>query len=171
MAAAQAVAPGLAQAQADTALARQVFAEVNKRLPALERIRFTAKRPGADYPAEGKAWAEAGVIQKIEIIERDDSGDVVSEFYFSAGALIFVYEAIQGFADAGTSKKQVTVGEERFYFQGGQLFKWRSGMGKNATDNPPTTTDFDQAGRSRLAASNAFQAAAQKALSAAAKSK
>lgn len=162
LAAALIAIPATTQAQADTAQARQVFAQINQQLPQLQRITFSAKRPATNYPAQGKAWVDAGVVKKIEIIERDDSGDAVSEFYYSGDSLIFVFEAVQGFANAGQSSKQITVSEERFYYRDGQLFKWLSGLGNNKTDNTPGSPDFSEAGRSRLAASNAFRSAAQK---------
>ncbi len=166
MAAGLSVFPSFAFAQADTAQARQVFADVNKQLPQLDAVRFTSKRPAADYRAEGRAWAEAGVIKKIEITERDDSGDVVSEFYYAGAALVFVYESVKGFADSGNSRKMVTRLEERYYFRDGKLFKWISGMGNDKGDNAPGTADFVDAGKSRLQASDTFLAAARKAYSA-----
>lgn len=166
-----AVTPAVTHAQADTAQARQLFAEINKKLPQLERVTFNSKRPGVDYKAEGKAWVDVGAIKKVEITERDDGGDVVSEFYYSGGTLVFVYEAVKGFADSGNSKKQITTNEERYYFRDGKLFKWVSGMGNDKGGNAPNSPEFADAAKSRLAASATFQAAAQKALSAKSASK
>lgn len=154
--------PLATHAQADTVQARQLFAEVNKQLPQLERVTFVSRRPGADYKAEGKAWLDSGSIKKIEITERDDSGDVVSEFYYSGAMLVFVYEAVKGFADSGSSKKQLITSEERYYFRDGKLVKWLSGMGNDKGENSPTSPEFADAARSRLAASTTFQAAARK---------
>ncbi len=158
--------PALTHAQVDTAHARQVFAEVNKQLPQLKRVTFTSKRPDVDYKADGKAWAEGGVVKKIEIIERDDSGDVVSEFYYAGSTLVFVFEMVKGFADSGNSNKQVAISEERYYYRDGKLFKWLSGMGKDKSENPPSSADFADVAKSRLAASATFQTAALKALAA-----
>jgi hypothetical protein len=157
------LAPALSHGQADTAAARQLFSDINKRLPQLDQVSFISKRPGVSYKAEGRAWSDAGTIVKIEIIERDDSGDVVSEFYFSNSTLVFVYEAIKGFADSGNTNKQITKLEERYYFRDGKLFKWISGMAKDQSDNPVGNADFADAGKSRLAAANTFIAAARKA--------
>lgn len=157
-------AGALAQVDADVAQARRVFAEVNQSLPKLQQAAFTGRRPGASYPSNGKAWAKAGAVQKIEIVELDDSGDVVSEFYYAEGALVFVYEAVKGYR--GTSGKQATVNEERLYFRDGRLVKWLSGMASDRTDHTPGSADFNEAGRARLAASAAFVAAARKALEA-----
>jgi len=166
-----AVTPSVTFAQADTAQARQLFAETNKKLPQLERVTFMSKRPGVDYKAEGKAWVDSGAIKKIEITERDDGGDVVSEFYYSGATLVFVYEAVKGFADSGNSKKQITTSEERYYFRDGKLFKWVSGMGNDKGGNAPSSPEFAGAAKYRLAASAAFQAAALKALAAKSASK
>lgn len=160
------LAPALTHAQVDTAQARQVFAEVNQQLPQLRRVTFSSQRPGVEYKAQGKAWAEGGQVKKIEIIERDDSGDVVSEFYYAGSTLVFVFEMVKGFADAGNSNKQVAIGEERYYYRDGKLFKWLSGMGHDKRENPPSSADFANVAKSRLAASATFQAAAVKALAA-----
>jgi hypothetical protein len=158
--------PALTHAQSDTAHARQVFTEVNKQLPQLQQVSFSTKRPGVDYKAEGKAWAQDGVVKKIEIIERDDSGDVVSEFYYAGATLVFVFEMVKGFSDSGNSNKQVAINEERYYYRDGKLFKWLSGMGKDKSENLPSSAAFADVGKSRLAASTTFQAAALKALAA-----
>lgn len=158
------LSPASTQAQTDghVAQARRVFSEVNQLLPTLQQAAFTGRRPGASYPSNGRAWAKVGAVQKIEIIELDDSGDVVSEFYYADGALVFVYEAVKGYR--GQASKQVTVNEERLYFHEGRLVKWLSGMGNDRTDHTAGSAEFTEAGRSRLAASTAFLAAAHKAL-------
>lgn len=154
-------AAGLAQADADAAFARRVFAEVNQALPRMQQAAFTARRPGVEYTSHGKAWSQSGAVRKIEIVEHDDSGDVVSEFYYADGALVFVYEAVKGFR--GSSGQQVAVNEERLYFRDGRLVKWLSGMGNDKTDHPAGGASFAEASKSRLAASAAFLAAARKA--------
>lgn len=154
--------PGAARAEDVAARARQVFAEVNQMLPRLQASRFAAQRPGAGYPASGRAWTQDGLPRKIEIVERDDSGDVVSEFFYADGALVFVFESVRGWR--GTPARQVTVAEERLYYRDGRLVKWLSGMGSDKTDHTPGGADFNEAGRTRLAASAAFVAAARKAL-------
>jgi len=161
-----AAAPSLVIAQTDTAQARQVFTDVNQALPRMQKVAFSSQRPGANYPAEGKAWVQSGKVRKIEIVERDDSGDVVSEFYYDNANLIFVFEMVKGFADAGNAPRQVAVSEERYYYRDGKLFKWLSGMGKDKTENLPSNAEFAVAAQSRLAASAAFKSAALKALAA-----
>lgn len=154
-----------AHAQADvTAQARQVFADVNRQLSRFDAVTFVGRRPGVGYKAEGRAWAEAGLLRKIEVTERDDSGDVVSEFFFAGPDLVFLFESVRGFADSGSAKRQVTTSEERFYFRDGALVKWISGMGNDKRDNASGSADFNAAGRSRLAAAAAFKLAAQRAM-------
>lgn len=161
-----AISPVVSQAQANTAHARQVYAATHQQLHQLQRVSFVSQRPHVEYPAEGKAWFDGAAVKKIEILERDDSGDVVSAFYFDGTALVFLLESIRGFADAGHPKKQVTTNEERYYFRDGKLFKWLSGMGEGKTDNPPASAEFAQASHSRQAAAAVFVKAAQNARSA-----
>ena len=153
--------PALAIAQPDTEQARQVFAETNQQLGQFDKVTFFTRRPGVDYSAEGTAWKDKSSVRKLEIIERDDSGDVVSEWYFSGNTLVFVLESVRGFSNTAPGNKLRTVNEERFYFRDGKLFKWLSGMGNNKTDNPAARQEFKQAEQSHLAASAAFLSAVQ----------
>ena len=58
-----------AVAQVDTALARQVYGEVNARLGEFRRIAFTARRPKVAFTSEVRAWFEAGEVRKLEVVE------------------------------------------------------------------------------------------------------
>lgn len=158
------LSPVVSHAQANTTHARQVYAATNQQLSQLQRVSFVSQRPHVEYPAEGHAWLEGATVKKIEIVEKDDSGDVVSEFYFDGAALVFLFESVRGFADSGNSKTQVTTNEERYYFREGKLFKWLSGMGEGKTDHPSASAEFAQASRSRQAAAAVFVKAAQTAL-------
>lgn len=149
-----------AQAQPAVADARRVYAEVQKRLPKLLVSTFIAQRPGVTYKAEGGVWSDASGIVKIEAIERDDSGDVVSEFFYSNGSFVFVFEAIKGGID--NSNKQVTRSEERYYYQNGKLVEWISGMSKDQPRNTPGSVEFNEVATSRRHASSAFFDAASK---------
>lgn len=151
-------APALAQD--DTALARQVFADVNKRLPEMKRVTTKAKRADVSYQSAVKAWAESGgAIRKIEVTDLDDSGDVVSEYYYQSGALVFAYVAVKGFNDKG---KQATRVEERQYFRDEKMFKWLSGLEKAPV--PPASKDFAAESTLRSNASRTYLRAAQAAL-------
>jgi hypothetical protein len=149
-----------AHAQSTVAEVRRVYADVQKRLPKLSSTKFVGSRPGVTYRAEGRAWSDTSGIVKIEVIERDDSGDVVSEFFYSNGLLVFVFESVKGFVE--NSNKQVTRSEERYYYQNGKLVEWISGISKEQLKNKPGSVEFNEVATSRLGASNAFLAAARK---------
>ncbi len=134
-------------AQADVAAIRQVVNDINTRFKGLTATRYVAQQAGVEYRSEVKAWADDRGVGKIEATAHDDDGDVVTEYYFADGALVFIYEAIKGYNDAG---RQVTRSEERLYFKGGAMLAWRSGMG-DVTDNDPKSPDFAEQARSRLA--------------------
>jgi hypothetical protein len=137
--------PGGAFAQADTALARQVYAEVNARLAALSETRITVRRPGVAYDNELRAWSESGVLRKIESVARDDSGDVVVEYYFGKGQeFVFAYTAVKGW----DGPRQVNRIEQRQYFDNGKLVKWLGG--REAKPVPASDPQYAAEGRARL---------------------
>lgn len=138
-------APGGAFAQADTAAARQVFAEVNGKLASLTETRLQVRRPGFAYDNELRAWSEAGVLRKIESVGRDDSGDVVVEYYFRKDQqFVFAYTAIKGWEGA----RQVTRVEHRQYFDDGRMFKWLGG--REAAPIPKGDPEFAREANARL---------------------
>ena len=137
--------------QADTALARRVFAEVNQKLASFTQLSIRAVRPEAAYPSEVKAWADSSGVRKLEVNDRDDSGDVVTEYYYAGGVLVFVLETVKGFTDAG---KSVVRNENRQYFLDGTMFKWLGGLDKVAT--PTVGTEFRAAQKQRLASSSFY---------------
>lgn len=132
-------------AQADTATARQAYAEVNGKLASLSLQRLTVRRPGVGYDSELRAWREGATLRKIESVARDDDGDVVIEYYFGkAQEFVFAYVAIQGRDGA----RPVTRVEHRQYFADGRLFKWLGG--KEAAPIPASDPEFAAEGRARL---------------------
>jgi hypothetical protein len=138
-------------AQADTAQARQVFTDVNQQLAKLKKTLLKAKRPDVAYTSEVAIWSDDTGVRKLETTDRDDSGDVITEYYYAGGQLMFVYQAVKGFNDAN---KQITRHEERQYFQAGKMFKWLSGMDKSAI--APTAAEFISEAKTRLNASAFF---------------
>jgi hypothetical protein len=151
-------APQSAPESADTAAARQTMRDVNESLARFARVRFEAKRPDVEYRSEVTAWSDAQGVRKLAVTDRDDSGDVVTEYYYASGSLVFVYQAIKGYNDAG---KQVTRGEERQYFRDGKMVAWLSGM-SDRTANGSATSEFAEEAKVRLAASTFYvKAAAQ----------
>lgn len=138
-------APGGAFAQADTAAARQAYAEVNGRLASLTETRLKVRRPGMAYDNELRAWSEGGVIRKIEAVGRDDSGDVVVEYYFGKGQqFLFAYTAVKGWEGS----RQVTRVEQRQYFDDGRMFKWLGG--REAAPVPRSDPAWSKEGSDRL---------------------
>ncbi len=153
---------GSAIAQADTAEARRVSSEVNLHLPRLTPISIVVRRPEVEYPSYVRAWADQGIVRKIEATDHDDDGDVVTKYYYEAAKLVFAYQAIKGFNNTG---KQVTRGEERQYFRDGRMFKWLSGLNRaDRTSNAGDNADFSREEKSRLGASDFFVQAVNLAL-------
>lgn len=140
-----------ANAQVDTAFAREVHAEVEKGLDRMQVVSFTARRPRVQFTSEVRAWSDAGGVRKVRTVDRDDSGDVVTEYYFKGGALVFAYEAILG---AGAAGKPVTRVEHRQYFREGRMVRWLGGLEKADLAKDP---EFARAGRERLAAAAFFR--------------
>lgn len=139
-------APGGAFAQADTAAARQAYAEVNGRLASLTETRLKVRRRGVAFDNEIRAWSDAGVIRKIESVGRDDSGDVVVEYFFGKGQqFVFAYTAVKGWEGS----RQVTRVEHRQYFDNGKMFKWLGG--REAAPIPKSDPEFAREGEARLA--------------------
>jgi hypothetical protein len=148
-------------AQADTAQARQVFAEVNQQLSQLKKASLKAKRPDVDYTSNVKVWRDDSGVRKLEVTDLDDSGDVMTEYYFEGGKLVFVYQAVKGFND---TNKQVTRHEERQYFRADKMFKWLSGTDKSEVSSK--SRDFAAEATARFAASAFYAKAAAQAITA-----
>lgn len=149
--------PVLAQ-QPDTSLARQVYAEVNAQVPRMQRATFNAKRPDVEYRSEVKAWADASGVRKVEVVDRDDSGDVVTEYYYANGALVFAYQAVKGYE----GRRPVTRVEQRQYFRDGRMFHWLGGTERAPQD--PKSRDFVEESKERAAAGAFYLRAARRAL-------
>ncbi|QJR09415.1 hypothetical protein DSM104443_00459 [Usitatibacter rugosus] len=145
------LAPLPARAQADTAFAREVQGSVEKQLGDMASVTFTTRLPKVEYRSEVRAWSDGQGVRKIATVDRDDSGDVVTEYYFAKGALVFAYQAIKGFNAAG---KSVTRIEQRQYFQGGRMVRWLGGLEKADLAKDP---GFAREGKARLAAAAFLQ--------------
>lgn len=154
VAAAALAAPPLQAAPADTALAREVTAEVNGALARLERTAFTAQLKGVAYKSQVRAWRDAGGVRKVEVTDADDSGSVVSEYYFRGTDLVFAYVAIKGWK----GEREVTRNERRQYYRGATLVQWLDGLDKvpRSSDDP----EFRDEARRRLEAAQFYREAA-----------
>ena len=145
-------------AEVGTTQASQVFAEVNAQLPRMAPVSFRARRPDVAYVSEVRAWSDAGGVRKLEVTDRDDSGDVISEYYFAGRQLVFVYGAIRGYTE---DNRQVTRNEDRQYFGDGQMIRWLGGRDK--VEQPRGSPDYLAAQHGRLAAAAFYQQAAERA--------
>lgn len=118
----------------DTAFAREVTAEVNGGLAKMQPVAFRAQRPDADYESQVRAWRDGEGVRKVEVTDPDDSGSVVTEYYFRDAGLVFAYVAIKGWQ----GQREVTRIERRQYFRGGAMERWLDGMDKveRTADDP-----------------------------------
>lgn len=137
--------PCAVHAQPDTAFARETYAEVEQRLARLARTDFSMRRPGADFTSEVRAWSEGGEVRKVQAVDHDDDGDVVTDYYFARGQLVFAYQAVKGRRD---DQKLVTRVEQRQYFRDGRMVHWLGGLEKAPI--PPSDPDFAPGARARL---------------------
>jgi len=139
------------------AAARQITREVDGALPRLERTDFLARCPDVEYPSEIRAWRDARGVRKVEATDLDDSGSVVTEYYFRDGELVFAYVAIKGWL----GEREATRDEHRQYFRDGAMTRWLAGMDKvpRTVDDP----DFAAESRIRHAAAMFFRDAATRA--------
>jgi hypothetical protein len=148
-----AAAPGSSSAQVDTSKARQVYADVNKNAVNFQQATAKAKRPDVEYTSNLRIWSDATGVKKIEATDNDDDGNVITEYYYDNAALIFVYQAVKGYDEAG---KERTTSEERKYFTGGKMIQWISGMGADKLDVEKTNPVFADEEKSTLLASALF---------------
>lgn len=127
-------APGVAAPPADTAFAREVVAEVNGGLARMQRVAFRAQRPDVGYESQVRAWRDDAGVRKVEVTDLDDSGAVVTEYYFRDARLVFAYVAIKGWK----GEREVTRIERRQYFRGDAMVRWLDGMDKveRTADDP-----------------------------------
>ena|GEM_PF-5634717 len=130
---------------------------INKGLGGYARSRVIAKRPDLEYKSEVTIWRDRAGVRKIEALDRDDSGNVITEYYYLDGALVFAYQAIKGYNDTG---KRVIRGEERQYFNNGKMSKWLSGLDKVA--NVIASAEFDAESKTKLTTSVFFLQAVAK---------
>jgi hypothetical protein len=142
-----------ALAQTDTALARQVYADINSRLGTMVRTKFMAQRPNIEYRSNVLAWNDTTGIRKLVVTDPDDDGDVVGEYFFDQGQLVFYFGTIKGYTEAG---RQVARTEHRQYFREGRMFKWLAGLGSKSNSTPPTSTEFVEEAQNRLSAASFY---------------
>lgn len=153
-------APAPANENAATAVAREVSREVNGALDDFERVAFAARRPDVEYDSQVVAWRDASGVRKVEATDLDDSGSVVTEYYYRDAGLVFAYVAIKGWSGA----REVTRNERRQYFHDGALVRWLDGMDKVA--RAPDDPEYAREAALRLDAANFFRESATRAFQA-----
>jgi hypothetical protein len=148
--------PALA-AQADSTLMPPAFGQINGQLEAMHSLQFESQRPDVDYPSEVSVWSDRGGVRKLVVIDRDDAGDVLTEYYFEAGELVFAYQAIKGFDDSGHTRVR---SEERQYFRDHAMYRWLSEVGGEQSQHDQDDPEFSDEADIRLAAADWFLSAA-----------
>jgi len=110
------------------AQARATYAEVNQNSQRMATQRFRARVPGVDYTSSVVAWLEQGKLRRLAVTDPDDSGNVLTDLYFTAdGALVFALRTTQGFKPNGAVEVR---NEQRLYFQQGRLVHMLAGLSK-----------------------------------------
>lgn len=144
--------PPLTQAQApvqmppETAPIRKVYESTQSRLNTLTRWRFQAQRADVSYRSQVTAWADGQELRKLEVVDADDSGDVVGEYFFEGGELVFFFGTLKGYNAQG---RQVTRSESRQYFWGQRMGYWLEGMRDDRSAIAPPSAEFAQEARLR----------------------
>jgi hypothetical protein len=95
-------------------------------------------------------------VRKVEVTDLDDSGSVVTEYYYRAGRLVFAYVAVKGFDPQG---REVTRIEQRQYFRDGRMVQWLGGMEKATI--PSTDTRYAGEAKDRIASAAFYGEAAE----------
>lgn len=75
-------------------------------------------------------YTEGKVLRKAVLVLYGESGQLICEYYFSGGKLIFCYEKNETYdqhVSEGPPTKIVSSVESRFYFQNNKLIRWLSG--------------------------------------------
>jgi len=125
---------GAVKAQADTARQREVYAEINAAAGKMKQVQAIAEVDGLGF--ELKAWREGQELRKIVARVPGEDGNGSEEYYFKGGQLLFVFRQYEAAAEDGKKGEQV---EDRFYLNGGSLFKW---LGSDKNTVPPEAEDF-----------------------------
>ncbi len=105
---------------------RQWYKEVNRNLP---RYRKVVK--DLQVSTEGgllTAWFDGASLVKIATGIYGETGRAFEEYYFQGDKLIFAFVQIQRYA--GIFGKIVSNEKERFYFEGGRLYRWVKADGR-----------------------------------------
>jgi len=139
----------LAQAQADTAEARTVYAEINGKLGSYRKVKATA---GDDVALQG--WLAGRELRKIVATIPGEHGQGVEEYYLRAGGLVFFYGCYD--TENIFEGKVVSRTENRCYFQDGRMFKWLDNEKKSVA---PGSEEFQAKAKEVSESFEAYEAA------------
>lgn len=139
--------PAFALSPPERARIDALVAEARQQRERLPEARAVAQRPDVAYPSELSTWADAAGLRLIEITERDDSGDVRSEYLYASGSLLFARQVVMGYDAAGQAVERMA---QRAYFRDGAMAGWFDG---ETDEIDPASADFaaEDALRRRLA--------------------
>jgi hypothetical protein len=138
------------------ALARSTYAEVNQNARQMTTQRFRARVPGVDYTSAVVAWLEQGRLRRLAVTDPDDSGDVLSDLYFTPdGELVFALRTTQGFKPNGAVEVR---NENRLYFRQGRLVHLLAGLTRSPV--PPADATAQTEAATTLAMAQSLRAAA-----------
>lgn len=130
---------------------RQQYAAINKRVPALRKV----KRRIIGFSLEGGdlvAYLDGPAVVKIVANHYGEGGKTMEEYYYASGKLIFVFERVSRY-DQPLSGKVVSTEESRFYFSNDKLIRWVDGSGKQM---PSNTEEYAEQQSEHLESSNTF---------------
>jgi hypothetical protein len=100
---------------------RAVYNSINEGLKHFDKRTVAFKHEGVVCQLEG--WVKDGEFVKIVVKCPSDENFGCEEYYIENGKPLFVYR-VRDMLDGETGEVMVKGAENRFYFRGGQLFKW-----------------------------------------------
>lgn len=100
---------------------RAVYKSINEGLKHFDKRTAACKYEGVVCQLEG--WMKDGEFVKIAVKCPSDENFGCEEYYMENGNPLFVFRA-RDMLDSETGEVMVKGAENRFYFRGGQLFKW-----------------------------------------------
>ena len=107
--------------QANTKRHRVVYKSINEGLKHFDKRTVAFKHEGVVCQLEG--WMKDGEFVKIVVKCPSDENFGCEEYYIENGNPLFVFR-VRDMLDSETGEVMVKGAENRFYFRGGQLFKW-----------------------------------------------
>ena len=145
------VAPLEAQNQLDVQDITRQFNAIQDRLAGVVPIH----REYTDERGYGvvTAYLEDGTVAKLVVQSIEESHGRISEYFFSQGAPVFVFEVADQFGGSLPSDRS-GVTQDRYYFVGGQLARWMESatdVPGGFIDIPPTDSRFRERSKELLA--------------------